>query len=194
MEDMSNFIVYVDESGDHGLDSIDPNYPVFVLAFCIFNKQDYITKIIPSLQQLKFKYFGHDMVIFHEYDIRKAHKEFSILLNAKTRADFIKDLSRVVEEAPFTLIATVIKKEALNDKYTRPENPYHMAMGFGIRRQLLWPVDDNYFGRLPLSWPLVYLTRKGALDGGHQATGQSIHVTARKWQNPGCRSSQGRDF
>lgn len=29
----SDFLVFVDESGDHGLDSIDPGYPVFVLAF-----------------------------------------------------------------------------------------------------------------------------------------------------------------
>lgn len=134
MEDTSRYIVYVDESGDHGLASIDPNYPVFVLAFCIFDKQEYATKISPLLQQLKFKYFGHDMVIFHEYDIRKAHKEFSILLNAKIRAAFMEDLSQVVENAPFTLIATVIKKEALNDKYSKPENPYHMAMGFGLER------------------------------------------------------------
>ena len=28
----SDYIVYVDESGDHGLKTIDENYPVFVLA------------------------------------------------------------------------------------------------------------------------------------------------------------------
>jgi hypothetical protein len=33
-----DYIVYVDESGDHGLRSMDPNYPLFVLAFCIFDK------------------------------------------------------------------------------------------------------------------------------------------------------------
>ena len=27
-------IVFVDESGDHSLTSINPDYPVFVLAFC----------------------------------------------------------------------------------------------------------------------------------------------------------------
>lgn len=34
-----DFIVYVDESGDHGLARMDPDYPVFVLAFCIFEKR-----------------------------------------------------------------------------------------------------------------------------------------------------------
>ena len=28
----SEYVVYVDESGDHGLEALDPTYPVFVLA------------------------------------------------------------------------------------------------------------------------------------------------------------------
>jgi hypothetical protein len=31
----SDYIIYVDESGDHSLTSIDPQFPVFTLAFCI---------------------------------------------------------------------------------------------------------------------------------------------------------------
>lgn len=37
----SKYVVYVDESGDHGMVNIDPNYPVFVLAFCVFHKRHY---------------------------------------------------------------------------------------------------------------------------------------------------------
>ncbi len=40
-ENFSDYIIYVDESGDHSLESIDKEYPVFVLAFCIFNKKIY---------------------------------------------------------------------------------------------------------------------------------------------------------
>ena len=40
------YIVYVDESGDHALSSIDNNYPVFVLAFCIFHKGHYAEKVV----------------------------------------------------------------------------------------------------------------------------------------------------
>ena len=31
-----DYIVFVDESGDHGMESIDANYPVFVLVFCVY--------------------------------------------------------------------------------------------------------------------------------------------------------------
>ena len=34
--------VFVDESGDHGLARVDPGYPIFVLAFCLFAKSDYV--------------------------------------------------------------------------------------------------------------------------------------------------------
>lgn len=32
----SDFVIYVDESGDHGMQRLDPYYPIFVLAFCVF--------------------------------------------------------------------------------------------------------------------------------------------------------------
>ena len=54
-QEFSDYIVYVDESGDHGLQNIDANYPIFVLAFCIFKKSDYIDVISPCLQRFKFK-------------------------------------------------------------------------------------------------------------------------------------------
>ena len=67
----SDYVVYVDERGDHSLASIDPDYPVFVLALCIFHKRHYSEKIIPAVEKLKFNYFGHDSVVLHENEIRK---------------------------------------------------------------------------------------------------------------------------
>ena len=50
----SDYVVYVDESGDHSLASIDAEYPVFVLALCVFHKRHYSEKIIPAVEKLKF--------------------------------------------------------------------------------------------------------------------------------------------
>ena len=130
----SDYIVYVDESGDHGLTNIDPGYPVFVLAFCIFRKQDYTDQVIPALQRFKFEHFGHDMIVLHEHEIRKDKGEFRIL-NTKAKKDaFMGGLTGIVKDAPFTLIATVIRKDALVARYKYPEHPYHMAMMFCLER------------------------------------------------------------
>lgn len=67
----SDYTIFVDESGDHGLKTIDPNYPVFVLAFCIFRKNSYTNDVVPAVQKFKFHHFGHDVVILHSHEIRK---------------------------------------------------------------------------------------------------------------------------
>lgn len=130
----SEYIVFVDESGDHGLKSIDPHYPMFVLAFCIFRKTEYATTLVSELKHFKFRHFGHDQVILHETDIRKDRGDFAILRTRKKKEAFLDELSDVVEATPFTFVATVIQKEALLARYVNPGNPYHVALGFGLER------------------------------------------------------------
>lgn len=130
----SDYIVYVDESGDHSLESIDEKYPVFVLAFCIFNKKHYIEQVSPAIKQFKFNQFGHDMVLLHEFDIRKAKNEFVILINEERRHTFMGALTQLVSESPFTVVSVVIRKELLKTHYADPSNPYHLALGFGLER------------------------------------------------------------
>ena len=50
----SRYIVYVDESGDHG--PVSPDYPMFVLAFCLFDKKAYANTVTSYMHRLKFKY------------------------------------------------------------------------------------------------------------------------------------------
>jgi hypothetical protein len=129
-----DYIVYVDESGDHGLVSIDPEYPVFVLIFCIFQKQEYIDKIIPALARFKTKYWGHDEIVLHEHEIRKPKGEFTILFERATRKAFISDLTQLIDNTSCTIIASVIDKNKLASQYIRPENPYEISLGFGLER------------------------------------------------------------
>ena len=54
--DFSDYIVYVDESGDHAMGkSIDKEVPIFVLAFCIFKKSEYAKTIVSAIKDFKFK-------------------------------------------------------------------------------------------------------------------------------------------
>ncbi|MCS5717369.1 DUF3800 domain-containing protein [Herbiconiux sp. CPCC 205763] len=101
-----DYVVYVDESGDHSLVSIDREYPVFVLAFCIFHVPHYVRRVIPAVEDLKFRYFGHDMVVLHEHEIRKEKAPFQILRDSQLRCDFLADLTRVIVEARFGVVAS----------------------------------------------------------------------------------------
>ncbi|MBI5191500.1 MAG: DUF3800 domain-containing protein [Nitrospirae bacterium] len=128
-----NYIVFVDESGDHSLTSIDPLYPVFCLSFCIFHKDAYMDVIAPRLRRLKFETFGHDLVVLHEHDIRKKAGAFS-MLGKVPREAFMASLTDVMAASDFTLIAVAIDKEKLVSKYAEPAHPYHLAMEFGLER------------------------------------------------------------
>lgn len=129
-----DFVVYVDESGDHGLEGMDLSYPMFVLAFCIFRKADYVTQIVPPFQSLKFKYFGHDLAVLHEREMRKQEGMFRILRDRSRRTSFMDDINRLVAEAPFVVVAAVIDKAKLKSQYARPTNPYHLALEFCLER------------------------------------------------------------
>jgi len=129
----SDFIVYVDESGDHSLDSINPEYPLFVLSFCIFRKDAYAETMTPAVRKLKFATFGHDMIVLHEIDIRKKKGAFA-KLSKEPREAFLNALTDIIEAVDFTLVAVVIDKHKLKVRYTNPAHPYHLAMGFGLER------------------------------------------------------------
>jgi hypothetical protein len=130
----SDYIVYVDESGDHSMTSIDPHYPMFVLALCVFRKVDYAQSVMPAVTNLKFKYFGHDQVILHEREIRKAQPPFSFLVKQAQRTAFMNDIDQLVANAPFTLIAGGIDKVQHRAQYSTPANPYELALTFGLER------------------------------------------------------------
>lgn len=130
----SDYIVYVDESGDHSLTSIDPDFPAFALSFCVFRKEQYVSEVVPAFQRFKFDFWGHDAVIMHETDIRKSVGAFSILLNATKRATFFERLNALIDTAPFEAIPTVIHKRRLANRYVRPHNPYEVALLFCMER------------------------------------------------------------
>ncbi|MGN6317974.1 DUF3800 domain-containing protein [Trinickia sp.] len=126
----SNFVVYVDESGDHGMQTLDANYPVFVLAFCVFYKRHYSEKVVPALHKFKFKHFGHDLVVLHEHEIRKEKGEFRFFVNRQHKQQFIAELTNVIEFSNFILISCIIDKVRLRDRRETGNNPYHLALGF----------------------------------------------------------------
>jgi hypothetical protein len=134
MTGFSDYIVYADESGDHNLVSINPQNPVFVLVFCVFNKNHYVRDVVPLWQSIKFKFFGHDSIVFHGHEIRKQHGDFNILINANTNAAFMEDVNSALSQTPFTVIAAVIDKSRHVKKYLDPGNPYDIALTFCMER------------------------------------------------------------
>lgn len=146
--DLSDYVIYVDESGDHSLTSVDPAFPLFVLGMCIFPKKQYAEEFVPAVLRFKHEWFGHEAVVLHAHEIRKAAGEFRFLFKPEVRQRFLAGISRLMEAAPFTLIAAVIDKLRLSKSYQRPDNPYSLALGFCLERAFLFLNDRGQGNRL----------------------------------------------
>lgn len=128
-ERYSDYIVYVDESGDHSLEAVSTDYPLFVLAFCVFHKRHYAQKVVPAIESFKFRHFGHDSIVLHETEIRKERGSFKFN-DRSHRIAFFDELTGIIEESNFILISCLIDKRKLRERDQVDGNPYHLALGF----------------------------------------------------------------
>lgn len=130
-------IVYLDETGDHSLELVDKDFPLFALAMFVCEESTYNQKIVPAVNQFKMDYFGHESIIIHSRDIRKAQKDFGFLTNQQKREEFYVRLNQIMSDAEYNLIVSVIRKQEHKDKYgLNAENPYDLAMMFAMERLL----------------------------------------------------------
>lgn len=101
--EFSDYAIYVDESGDHALTHANSPYPIFCLAFCIFKKSDYVADVVPKLQGLRFRRFGHDAFVLHKREVRKRENPFE-MLRAK-QLDFLKNRVKITNSPTLLLNA-----------------------------------------------------------------------------------------
>lgn len=155
-----DYIVFVDESGDQSLVSIDKQYPVLVLSFCIFEKKHYVEHVVPEILKLKFDFFGSNIPILHEREIRKRIGVFNILMEDTVRNEFFNRLNQIIESSNFTIVSTVIDKNKYSH-YDAPKNPYVIGMNFGIERIFYELQERNQVGK---TIPIIFESRGNKED------------------------------
>jgi hypothetical protein len=130
-------IVYLDETGDHSLEKEDKDFPVFALVMMVCDQDCYRDVLVPMVNRLKFDYFGHECVIIHSRDIRKAQQDFGFLTDPKKRQPFYQRINEIMSAPGYDLIAAVIKKQEHKARYGRnAANPYDLALTFALERLL----------------------------------------------------------
>lgn len=131
------YYLFIDESGDHGLKSVDKDFPVFVLCGVIFSEEQYAI-FNDRLNNLKTKLWNSTEVIFHSRDIRKCDKEFQILFNLEKKEYFYNEVNSMIAESNYTIISCVIQKDEYIKKYGRLGNVYGISLSFIIERAIFY--------------------------------------------------------
>ena len=128
------YIAFVDESGDAVLDPIDPQFPVLVLAFCLFRRSEYNTMVRRQLHELKVAHFGTDNVVFHEREIRQRRGAFTSLGSEANRLAFMSELTQTLEQLPFTVIAVAADKSSVGARSGTHVDLYQQCVRAGLER------------------------------------------------------------
>lgn len=108
-------IVFLDEAGDHSLEKIDPDFPIFAIAGVVFNPADY-SNAVSGFNRLKLNYFSHEGIIIHSREIASREGDFIFLNNKEQREFFLDDISRQINLTEMKIVAGVIKKDTLAKK------------------------------------------------------------------------------
>ena len=95
----SRFIGFIDECGDHSMNKIDKDFPIFVLCLAIIERHTYTENIIPAVANLKLKYWNHEGINLHSRDIRKANGPYGFLQVPDMRKAFLTEISSLMPES-----------------------------------------------------------------------------------------------
>lgn len=124
----SKFIIFADESGDTETRNIDPNYPVFVLNCCIFDKTEYAENAEPALRKFKVDYLGSDQIVLHWNPIRHHEPPFDFDGDPLEQHRFERALNRLIAGMDFTVIAAAIDKRSLRLEHAKSPDLYGKAL------------------------------------------------------------------
>lgn len=131
-------VLFLDESGDHSLDKIDPQYPVFVLGGCIVDLDYHDHHMTSELKRYKNDLFGRDDFILHTADINRRRGVFQILTDKDMRERFYRETNRLMAYLDYLVVACAIKKEAHLRRYgLAAMDPYSLCLRsrLGVARE-----------------------------------------------------------
>ncbi len=130
------YYLFIDESGDHGLTTLNPEFPVFLLCGILASSEEY-ANIREMMNKLKHDIWDNKEVIFHSRDIRKCEKEFQVLFDMELKRKFYEKLNFIIREGKYTVIASAIRKDNYIKRYGRLSNDvYELALSFIIERTI----------------------------------------------------------
>ncbi len=128
-------LLFLDESGDHSLEAIDEDYPVFVLGGIIVDRSYYRAVMEPRVRQLKERFLGDAEVILHTTDIIRAKNGFEPLRDPEIRAGFYQELNEMMRDLEYMVVACAIKKDAHLSQYGESAvDPYMYALEVVLER------------------------------------------------------------
>jgi hypothetical protein len=182
-------VIFLDESGDHNLEIIDQQYPVFVLAGAVFDYEYYIKKVKGKIKKFKKDLFQNDKIILHTADIYRNKNGFEKMKDEKFRNKFYHKLNKLIHEIDFKIIACAIKKEKHFKKYgINALDPYLLSLEFVVER-FIFSLDSCKERGV-----IVAESRNRQLDNQLELAWMNLKIKGTKYIEPSRITDKIKDF
>lgn len=128
-------ILFLDESGDHNLAIIDPQYPLFVLGGIIVDKDYAEGPMTQAVQDFKRRLFDRDDIILHTADVTRNRNGFEAMKNAAFRERFYTELNELMRSLDYKVVACAIRKDEHIVRYgVAALDPYLLSLDVLVER------------------------------------------------------------
>lgn len=128
-------VLFLDESGDHNLSVIDPEYPVFVLGGVILDKEYAEVELTDALNEFKRELFGSTEVVLHTADITRNRNGFERMQDTGFRNWFYQRLNDLMRNLTYSVVACVVRKEEHLARYGLAAlDPYLLSLDVLVER------------------------------------------------------------
>ncbi len=151
------YYLFIDESGDHGLTHVNPDFPVFLLCGVLMPAYAY-EQLKTNFNQIKGQFWNNKTAIFHSRDIRKCEKEFVILFDQEIKKSFYNQINEALASNEYTVINAAIRKDHYIKKYGRlSDDVYEISLSFIIERAIFY-LDALKNSNIELT---IYIEKRG---------------------------------
>lgn len=128
-------ILFLDESGDHSLSAIDPQFSVFALCGVIMEEDYHQKAATERLDAFKIGLFGNREIILHIADFTRNKSGFEAMSQHGFRTGFFDALQALINALEFKIVACVIKKQDHLQKYgLNALDPYLLSLSILVER------------------------------------------------------------
>jgi len=128
-------VMFLDESGDHSLSAIDPQYPMFVLGGIIVTKEYAEGQLADAVRRFKVDLFGREDLILHTSDIARNRNGFERMKEPAFRGKFYSKLNELMSSLDYQVVACAIRKDAHLEKYgIGALDPYMLSLEILVER------------------------------------------------------------
>lgn len=128
-------VLFLDESGDHNLSVIDPQYPMFVLGGVIMEVDYAKGALTDALEDFKRRMLGRSDIVLHTADIIRNRGGFERMKDAGFRAEFLDGLNALMRWADYRVVACSVHKTAHLARYGLGAlDPYMLSLDVLVER------------------------------------------------------------